>query len=413
MIYKSKDVNTNINISDIEIGNIGAKFYTEDEGTASIRIFIKWNNQAVNLNLTDLTPKLDLFLADGSIFTDEPIRIITPESGVIQYDIRNEVIRHAGNVNAKLFLESENESVHVANFSFTIVDSGVEGKVQKEVSVNLVEDTVRTIMNEDVEIFRGPKGEKGDTGEKGEKGDTGDKGEKGEKGEQGIQGVPGPMGNITGTTEWQKSKLTSDDGTLLYFSGVDLNNPELTLGEKTLFARLSSTVNSPTKQTSAYLKYLVRDKGYKRMEYSPIDSNKLFVRTQNNGVWTNWSESNIYPLTDETGNYPILSNFDFNNLDTLNTGTYFLNVSKNHPFTGTSYGWLTIYSSSGSSKKAIATPFNSNNYYLKYKNNSTWSTDWEKLPTSQEVSQLTTTVNLLNQQIIAMQSEITKLKGDK
>ncbi|MGU3490529.1 BppU family phage baseplate upper protein [Staphylococcus saprophyticus] len=220
MIYKSKDVNTNINISDIEIGNIGAKFYTEDEGTASIRIFIKWNNQAVNLNLTDLTPKLDLFLADGSIFTDEPIRIITPESGVIQYDIRKEVIRHAGNVNAKLFLESENESVHVANFSFTIVDSGVEGKVQKEVSVNLVRDTVERIMSEDLTVlldsgFKSEltndlqtylqdnndifKGEKGDTGEQGPQGDIGLTGPKGEKGEQGIQGIQGPKGD-TGQT---------------------------------------------------------------------------------------------------------------------------------------------------------------------------------------------------------------------
>lgn len=223
MIYKSKDVNTNINISNIDIGNIGATFYTEDEGTASIRIFIKWNNKAVNLNLTNLKPKLDLFLADGSIFTDEPIRIITPETGVIQYDIRNEVIRHAGNVNAKLFLESENESVHVANFSFTIVDSGVEGKVQKEINIPLLKDAVQKLITENSDMilgegfkdevssnfiqyaknnpdeFKGPQGERGKQGIQGPIGNTGETGATGPKGDKGDIGIQGPQGE-TGLT---------------------------------------------------------------------------------------------------------------------------------------------------------------------------------------------------------------------
>lgn len=383
MIYKNKDIQTNINERTIDLGNINANFYTEDEGIASIRIFIRWNNQPLNLNTVDMSPTLSLFLADGSIFEGEQVDIVMADKGLIQYKIPDKVIKHVGSVQCKLFLKGSEEKIHVSNFYFNIIDSGVEGAIGKEIKIELLDDKVKKVILDNKDLFKGEKG------------------------------VPGPMGSITGTTDWQKSKLTSDGGTLLYFFGVDLNNPELTLGEKTLFARLSSTVNSPTKQTSAYLKYLVRDKGYKRMEYSPIDSNKLFVRTQNNGVWTNWSESNIYPLTDEAGNYPILNNFDFNDIDTLSTGTYFLNVSKNNPFKNTSYGWISIYASKGSSKKAIATPFNSNEYFVNYKYNSAWLADWEKLPTSQEVSQLTTTVNLLNQQIIAMQSEIAKLKGDK
>lgn len=240
MIYKSKDVNTNINISNIDIGNIGAKFYTEDEGTASIRIFIKWNNQAVNLNFTNLSPKLDLFLADGSIFTDEPVRIIMPESGVIQYDIRNDVIRHAGNVNAKLFLESESESVHVANFSFTIVDSGVEGKVQKEINVPLLKETVQKLITENSDLilgegfkeevannffnyaktnpknFQGPQGERGLQGEQGPKGDTGLTGERGPKGDKGDTGPIGPQG-IKGDTGAQGPK--GEGGTTITDTG--------------------------------------------------------------------------------------------------------------------------------------------------------------------------------------------------
>lgn len=224
MIYKNKDIETNINNKTVDIGNVGVRFYTEDENTGSIRIYIKWNGQPVNLDTVNMRPKLDLFLSDGSIFIDETINIISPKSGLIQYNIPNKVIKHAGIVNAKLFLESESESVHVANFSFNIVDSCVENKVQKEISLNLVEDTVRRIMSDDLTVlldggfktelttdlqnyisenseqFKGPQGERGlqgeqgIQGERGEKGDTGAQGPKGDTGEQGPAGQDGKDG---------------------------------------------------------------------------------------------------------------------------------------------------------------------------------------------------------------------------
>lgn len=226
MIYKNKDIETNINNKTVDIGNVGVKFYTEDENTGSIRIYIKWNGQPVNLDTINMRPKLDLFLSDGSTFIDEPINVVLAQSGLIQYNIPNKVIKHAGIVNAKLFLESESESVHVANFSFNIVDSGVEDKVQKEISINLVEDTVRRIMSDDLTVlldngfktelttdlqnyisenseqFKGPQGERGLQGERGEKGiqgatgPKGDKGDTGLQGPQGIQGVKGDKGDI-------------------------------------------------------------------------------------------------------------------------------------------------------------------------------------------------------------------------
>lgn len=218
MIYKNKDIETNINNKTVDIGNVGVRFYTEDENTGSIRIYIKWNGQPVNLDTINMRPKLDLFLSDGSIFIDEPINVVLAQSGLIQYNIPNKVIKHTGIVNAKLFLESEIESVHVANFSFNIVDSGVEDKVQKEVSLNLVEDTVRRIMSDDLTVlldsgfktelttdlqnyisenseqFKGPQGERGLQGEQGIQGERGEQGLKGDTGEQGLQGPEGPQG---------------------------------------------------------------------------------------------------------------------------------------------------------------------------------------------------------------------------
>ncbi|WP_239724773.1 MULTISPECIES: BppU family phage baseplate upper protein [unclassified Mammaliicoccus] len=199
-IYKNKDIEVNVNEKGADVGYIDTNFYTEDKSTSSIRITIKNNKRAVDLSKTNLTPKLDLFHSDGSIFMDENINDVLPEQGIIQYKISDRVIKHPGKVNAKLFLKNETQSVHVANFNFTIKDSGITDAVSKEITINLVDETIRKIIKEDAmellgenfennlnesvlshiennaELFKGPKGDKGDVGPQGPKGDKGEKG---------------------------------------------------------------------------------------------------------------------------------------------------------------------------------------------------------------------------------------------
>ncbi|MCG1553491.1 BppU family phage baseplate upper protein [Staphylococcus epidermidis] len=222
MIIKMGEVETHINPRNVDIGDIGSRFYTEDENTAFIRIRINYNGSPVDLTKTDMKPKLDLFMEDGSVFIDETIEVLIPEIGLIKYDIPSNVIKHIGKVNCKLFMDSLEHSVHVANFSFSIVDSGVEKVVSKEISLNLVKDTVKQIMSEDLtdlldtefkdkltddlenyvlshnEEFKGEKGDKGDVGErgpKGEKGEQGIPGQDGKDGKNGLNGIDGVNGN--------------------------------------------------------------------------------------------------------------------------------------------------------------------------------------------------------------------------
>ena len=218
-IYKNKDIQANINERGVELGNINVNFYTEDNGTASIRIKIR-NQQGVpiNFNNTDMQPRLDLYAKDGSIFTKEPVEIILPEQGLIQYKVSNYVIRHEGKIDCKLFLYNGNESVHVANFYFVIKDSGVTGAVGKEIKVDILQDMVRDVMvenamgllddeykdkiNQDVveyissnpELYKGPNGEKGEQGPQGLRGLKGDTGEQGLQGPRGLQGFQGERG---------------------------------------------------------------------------------------------------------------------------------------------------------------------------------------------------------------------------
>lgn len=225
-IYKNKDITTSIDTEKMSINNSDTYFYTEDKGSAALRIFINHREAAFNLDNTNLTPVLDLFHTDGSIWQDEPLEVSNTQSGLVQYNIPDNVIAHAGQIKAKLFLRNTEQSVHVSNFTFDIKDSGIEGAVAKEISVNIVDDAVRRIVkenaieilgdgfkddvsvelknyvNDNVETFKGPKGDEGKQGQRGPQGEKGDTGEQGLQGPEGPQGPKGNKGDIgpTGKT---------------------------------------------------------------------------------------------------------------------------------------------------------------------------------------------------------------------
>ncbi|WNM55041.1 tail fiber protein [Staphylococcus phage S-CoN_Ph25] len=301
MIIKMGEVETHINPRNVDIGDIGSRFYTEDENTAFIRIRINYNGSPVDLTKTDMKPKLDLFMEDGSVFIDETIEVLIPEIGLIKYDIPSNVIKHIGKVNCKLFMDSLEHSVHVANFSFSIVDSGVEKVVSKEISLNLVKDTVKQIMSEDLtelldtefkdkltddlenyvlshnEEFKGPKGDEGPQGEQGpqgiagEKGDVGPKGDKGDTGERGPQGLPGKDGSTISYTDtgWKSLSLingtaqagsanqpkyrlvTINDTNLLFINGAVSNISSKTMVFAKLPTNISQKISGYTQYTKA------------------------------------------------------------------------------------------------------------------------------------------------------------------
>lgn len=204
MVRKNKNLEFNISSNTSEYGSVRSNFYTGDKGSASINIRVKYGKDYLNLTEIDMTPKLDLFHSDGSIWMDEELYIPVLDTGLIQYNIPENVIKHKGSVKAKLFLVKDEKSIHVANFTFDIKDSGIEGAVEKEISVNLVDDAVKKIMNEQPELFKGEKGDKGDTGP------------------QGVQGEQGPKGDTLLAppkiyTRDEYNQLATKDSNTLYF----------------------------------------------------------------------------------------------------------------------------------------------------------------------------------------------------
>lgn len=158
-IYKNKDIETNIKATHVNLGNIGAQFYTEDENSASIRIYIKHNDKPINLETAGLTPILSLSMQDGSYFDNEPVDIVLAEQGLIQYKIRDNVIKHLGKVKATLRLKSETQSLHASEFSFTILSSGLDEQVAKEINIDLIGDKIEEVLLANASQFKGDKGD--------------------------------------------------------------------------------------------------------------------------------------------------------------------------------------------------------------------------------------------------------------
>lgn len=199
--YKTGTVNTIINENGVDLGSINVNLYTMDNKTSVIDIHVKKKNIinenqeyiSVNFNQTKFEPVLHVFAQDGSIFTNEPLEIVKAEEGFVRYIIPEYITKHVGQMQCKLFLENpeNNDSTHVANFYFTVNDSGITKSVGKEIRVELLDDIVEKVMKDNVDIFKGPKG---DTGEQGIPGQDGKDGKNGINGIDGINGNPGPQG---------------------------------------------------------------------------------------------------------------------------------------------------------------------------------------------------------------------------
>ena len=311
-----------------EKGGVYTNFYTEDKGSASIRIRLSSNGYYLDLTKTDLKPVLFLFHEDGSIFEIRDFINVMPDKGLIQYNLSDNVIVHAGKVKAKLFLKNTEQSVHVANFDFIIKDSGIEGAIEKEISVILVDDTVRRIVKENAieilgddfeqrlntdvinhldsnpELFKGDKGDKGDVGpqgiqgKQGVKGEQGEQGIKGDTGPQGIQGPKGPQGSKGDALKYDelsqtekedlKSNITDQAVTDYVIPNNSITNNKIAekaiSPEKTTFMNISTNLLDPSvvtyNKTIDTSGNIVDAPNHFLSDYIPFDSKNVISFTQ-------------------------------------------------------------------------------------------------------------------------------------
>lgn len=320
--FKQGEVTARIDERGIDLGNINVNLYTMDNSTAALDIHIKKRNIfsenkefiPVNLNQTLFKPVLHLITEDNSIFTNEELEVVKAEEGYVRYNVSDYVTRHVGRVQAKLFLidssNSTDDSSHVADFYFKVNDSGLTKAIGKEVHVDMLDDIVERILLKDIERFRGPKGDKGDTGPKGDKGDkgadgidgeigpagpTGPMGPKGDTGEKGLQGEQGPQGpagetpTLPNFSNWQKFKLTNDDGSIItdFNSNIDFNDVEQLKSLSNGARYVTKTSNLPSDITSNFgwvVKLSRSDFQMFSIYFQPYNSNQIIQKTFYNNL---------------------------------------------------------------------------------------------------------------------------------
>lgn len=320
--FKQGKVTARIDERGIDLGNINVNLYTMDNSTAALDIHMKKRNIMsekkefipINLNQTKFRPVLHLITEDNSIFTNEELEIVKAEEGHVRYNVSDYVTKHVGRVQAKLFLIDENSSTddssHVADFYFKVNDSGLTKSIGKEIHVDMLDDIVGRILLKDIERFRGPKGDKGDTGPQGPKGDKGadgidgeigpagptgpmgPKGDTGEKGLQGEQGPPGPTPTLPDFSNWQKHKLTQDDGGIITDFSTDINfdDVEQLKSLPNGIRYVTKTSNLPSNITSNFgwvIKLSRSDIQMFSIYFQPYNSNQIIQKTFY-GSLSNW-----------------------------------------------------------------------------------------------------------------------------
>ncbi|MCG2434240.1 BppU family phage baseplate upper protein [Staphylococcus epidermidis] len=428
--YKTGTVNTIINENGVDLGNINVNLYTMDNMTSVIDIHLKKKNLTteqqeyipVNFNQTKFKPTLHVFAQDGSIFTNEPLEIIKPEEGYVRYIIPEYITKHVGQMQCKLFLENpeNNDSSHVANFYFTVNDSGITKSVGKEIRVELLDDIVEKVMKNNVEIFKGPKGDKG---EQGIPGQDGKDGKNGLNGIDGVNGNPGPQGppgkdgrdgdngkdgrdgksfdfasltdeqkaeitpKLPDFSDWQQYKLTNDDGTLNSITAeVDMNMMTSDIFTKTGFNYCSNIKNAPDGGTNkGYINVYIQSDTIGYAFYKDYNSSSIYTSYKYGKNWQGWILINprgqMTSITNDNGFSFYMDSIDFNDLSGFasnhTTGFFCSNNLKNTPNGYTSGSILLVRTFNEVNKIIYTNPFN-NDIYINTSLNNKWSR-WRKV----------------------------------
>lgn len=428
--YKTGTVNTIINENGVDLGSINVNLYTMDNKTSVIDIHIKKKNIinenqeyiSVNFNQTKFEPVLHVFAQDGSIFTNEPLEIVKAEEGFVRYIIPEYITKHVGQMQCKLFLENpeNNDSTHVANFYFTVNDSGITKSIGKEIRVELLDDIVEKVMKDNVDIFKGPKG---DTGEQGPAGQDGKDGKNGINGIDGINGNPGPQGppgkdgrdgvngkdgvdgksfdfasltdeqkaeitpKLPDFSNWQQYKLTNDDGTLNSITAeVDMNMMTSDIFTRTGFNYCSNVKNAPNGGTNkGYINVYIQSDTIGYAFYKDYNSSSIYTNYKYGKNWQGWilinPQGQMTKITNDNGFSFYIDSIDFNDLSGFasnhTTGFFCSNNLKNTPNGYTSGSILLVRTFEEVNKIIYTNPFN-NDIYINTSLNNKWSR-WRKV----------------------------------
>lgn len=320
---------------------LNVSFWTQDKGTSTLQFIITRNNFPIALTGEDVKVILALE-SEGSFISTDELDLDNEVEGVVTYTIPSAFLAVAKNVTGQIYVAvGDDETVVQRKFSFKVendllseipseekiryikmfddlkvdmearlgtLDTALSRLEENIVDVNNARDngvaTINNLYNAKLTTFNQNFDDKmldiaNATTELNDYVDNSlaDMTQKKNEFDDAVIG----SGLITegSTADWQKNKLTNDDGRLKQINGLDFNDPEALLGDKSQFVYVAGALNYPIgSNLNGTITYMVVTANYKRIEYRPNGSNKVFYRCKEAGVWTDWSEGSLINPSD-------------------------------------------------------------------------------------------------------------------
>lgn len=282
------------------ISNLDITFRTGESDSSVLLFNIIKNNQPLLLSEENI--KARIAIRGKGVMVVAPLEILDPFKGILKFQLPNDVIKRDGSYQAQVSVaELGNSDVVVVERTITFnVEKSLFSMIPSETKLHYIvefQELEKTIMdraNID-ELKQLANSHISDLENKAQAySRTFDEQKRymDEKHEAFKQSVnSGGLVTSGSTSNWQKAKITKDDGKIMQITGFDFNNPEQRIGDSTQFIYVSQAINYPRGvSTNGTVEYLVVTSDYKRMTYRPNGTNKVFVKRKEAGSWSEWSE---------------------------------------------------------------------------------------------------------------------------
>ncbi|PTJ71416.1 BppU family phage baseplate upper protein [Mammaliicoccus sciuri] len=94
----------------------------------------------------------------------------------------------------------------------------------------------------------------------------------------------------TDTTDWQKSKLTDDEGNSIHLDTIDFMNIENTITKSGLYYVANSTNGIDGENTNGLIRAHFRNSDNGVIEFSPTDSHNVYYLQKYSGIWDTFTK---------------------------------------------------------------------------------------------------------------------------
>ncbi|HDK5702846.1 BppU family phage baseplate upper protein [Staphylococcus coagulans] len=331
-----KSVNINLeNTAHYEnISNLDITFRTGESDSSVLLFNIIKNNQPLFLSKENI--KARIAIRGKGVMVVAPLEILDPFKGALKFQLPNDVIKRDGNYQAQVSVaELGNSDVVVVERTISFnVEKSLFSMIPSETKLHYIvefQELEKTIMDRakamdeaikngedyasliekakekglsDIQIAKSSSIEELKQLANSRITDLENKAQSysrtfdeqkrymDEKHEDFKQSVnSGGLVTSGATSNWQKSKITKDDGRITQVTRFDFNNPEQKIGDSTQFIYVSQAINYPVGvSTDGTVEYLVMNSDCKRMTYRPNGTNRVFVKRKEDDLWSDWSE---------------------------------------------------------------------------------------------------------------------------